>query len=87
VGVVGLLFQNPDEQLFTESVVAEVEFGPKNIGCEAATDVLIERVGLSRYREAHPRSLSRGQRQCLATAAVLAMKPRLILLDTSMWPQ
>jgi energy-coupling factor transporter ATP-binding protein EcfA2 len=81
VGVAGLLFQNPDEQLFTESVAAEVEFGPKNIGCAAPTDALIERIGLFHYREAHPRSLSRGQRQLLATAAVLAMKPRLILLD------
>ncbi|MCY2988102.1 MAG: ATP-binding cassette domain-containing protein [Planctomycetota bacterium] len=81
VGTAGLLFQNPDEQLFTESVAAEIEFGPTNLGRQTATDSLIERIGLSDHREAHPRSLSRGQRQLLAAAAVLAMKPRLLLLD------
>ena len=81
VGVAGLLFQNPDEQLFTESVAAEVEFGPANLGRAVAIDPLLERIGLFHHREAHPRSLSRGQRQRLAAAAVLATKPQLILLD------
>lgn len=81
VGVAGFLFQNPDEQLFTESVAAEVEFGPTNLGRAVAIDPLLERIGLFHRREDHPRSLSRGQRQRLAAAAVLATKPQLILLD------
>ena len=44
-------------------------------------DRYLERLGLSRYRDEHPRSLSRGERQRLAAATVLAMQPRLILLD------
>ncbi|MCU0982262.1 MAG: energy-coupling factor ABC transporter ATP-binding protein [Pirellulaceae bacterium] len=81
VGIVGFLFQNPDEQLFTESVATEIEFGPTNLGRPVAIDSLLERIGLSQHRVAHPRSLSRGQRQLLAAASVLAMKPRLLLLD------
>jgi energy-coupling factor transport system ATP-binding protein len=81
VGVVGLLFQNPDEQLFTDSVAAEVEFGPQNLGRTFEVDPLLERIGLFQHRDDHPRSLSRGQRQRLAAAAVLAIKPQLVLLD------
>jgi energy-coupling factor transporter ATP-binding protein EcfA2 len=81
VGVAGLLLQNPDEQLFTESVAAEVEFGPANLGRPVASAPLLERIGLFQHRDEHPRGLSRGQRQRLAAAAVLATKPQLILLD------
>ena len=81
VGEVGFLFQNPDEQLFADSVVEEIAFGPKNLGRPANVERYLDRLGLSRYRNEHPRSLSRGQRQRLAAAAVLAMQPKLILLD------
>ena len=81
VGKVGFLFQNPDEQLFADTVVEEIAFGPKNLGRPVDADRYLERLGLNRYRDDHPRSLSRGERQRLAAATVLAMQPELILLD------
>ena len=81
VGKVGFLFQNPDEQLFTDTVIEEIAFGPRNLGRPVDTDRYLERLGLSHYRNEHPRSLSRGERQRLAAATVLAMRPSLILLD------
>ena len=81
VGKVGFLFQNPDEQLFADTVVEEIAFGPKKLGRPISTDRYLDRLGLSHYRNEHPRSLSRGQRQRLAAATVLAMQPKLILLD------
>jgi energy-coupling factor transporter ATP-binding protein EcfA2 len=80
-GEVGFLFQNPDEQLFADTVAAEIAFGPKNLARPMNVDRYLDRLGLSRYRNEHPRSLSRGERQRLAAATVLAMEPRLILLD------
>ena len=81
VGEVGFLFQNPDEQLFADTVVEEIAFGPNNLARPMDADRYLDRLGLSRYRNEHPRSLSRGERQRLAAATVLAMEPRLILLD------
>ena len=81
VGEVGFLFQDPDEQLFADTVAEEVVFGPKNLARPVDTRRYLDRLGLGRYRDEHPRSLSRGQRQRLAAAAVLATRPRLILLD------
>ena len=81
VGEVGFLFQNPDEQLFADTVVAEIVFGPKNLARPMNAERYLDRLGLSRYRNEHPRSLSRGERQRLAAATVLAMEPRLVLLD------
>ena len=81
VGKVGFLFQNPDEQLFADTVIEEIAFGPRNLGRPVDADRYLERLGLSQYRNEHPRSLSRGERQRLAAATVLAMRPRLILLD------
>jgi energy-coupling factor transporter ATP-binding protein EcfA2 len=81
VGEVGFLFQNPDEQLFADTVYEEVAFGPKNLARPVEPLRYLERVGLRRYRDAHPRSLSRGERQRLAAASILAVGPKLILLD------
>jgi energy-coupling factor transporter ATP-binding protein EcfA2 len=81
VGWMGYLFQNPDEQLFCDSVVEEILFGPRNLNRQVDADSYLARLGLARYRDEHPRSLSRGERQRLAAATVLAMNPRLILLD------
>jgi energy-coupling factor transporter ATP-binding protein EcfA2 len=81
VGEVGFLFQNPDEQLFADTVIEEIAFGPNNLSRPVEPDRYLERLGLSRYRDDHPRSLSRGERQRLAAATVLAMRPKLILLD------
>ncbi len=83
---VGYLFQNPDNQIFTDSVVQELGFGLENI--KLRDDVIVERVEaaiammeLSEFRGRHPHSLSRGQRQRLAVASILAMEPDIIVLD------
>jgi len=83
---VGYLFQNPDNQIFTDSVIKELEFGLKNIKLRGA--VIEERVNraismmeLAEFKDRHPHSLSRGQRQRLAVASILAMEPDIIVLD------
>ena len=81
VGRVGFLFQNPDEQLFTDCVADEIMFGPRNLAREIDLAYYLSRAGLAPYEHAHPRSLSRGERQRLAAAAVLAMRPQVLLLD------
>ncbi len=84
--MVGYLFQNPDYQLFTDTVSNEVSFGLKN-RLIVPTDVdqkvskALEIMELSDYRERHPHSLSRGQRQRVAVASVLSMEPNIIVLD------
>ncbi len=84
--VVGYLFQNPDYQLFTDSVHDEVAFGLKNRqsrpdDIEKRVDQALEMMELSEYRDRHPHSLSRGQRQRLAVASILSMEPDIIVLD------
>ncbi len=84
--VVGYLFQNPDYQLFTDSVHEEVAFGLKNRQArpddiEKRVDQALEMMELSEYRDRHPHSLSRGQRQRLAVASILSMEPDIIVLD------
>ncbi|MBA1341405.1 MAG: putative ABC transporter ATP-binding protein [ANME-2 cluster archaeon] len=84
--VVGYLFQNPDYQLFTDSVHEEVAFGLKNRqtrpdDIEKRVDQALEMMELSVYRDRHPHSLSRGQRQRLAVASILSMEPDIIVLD------
>ena len=82
---VGLVFQNPDTMLFAETVEDEVAFGLQNIdpGGPRATrvDAALREVGLLHRKAAYPRSLSRGERQRLAIACVIAMRPRVIVLD------
>ncbi len=79
-GKVGYLMQDPDEQLFTESALAEVAFGPRNLSRPVDAEGELAQVGLARYRDVHPLCLSRGERQRLAAVAVLAMRPRILLL-------
>lgn len=82
----GLVFQNPDNMLFEDTVEAEINFGLNNIGIkgpEAAGVILhsMELVNLGEKQKVFPRHLSRGERQRLAVACVIAMKPELIVLD------
>lgn len=87
-GCVGLLFQDPESQLFAETVLADVAFGPRNMGSSAdeaaaaARDALV-RVGLppAEYGERSPFSLSGGEARRAAIAGVLAFGPRYLLLD------
>jgi len=81
---VGLVFQNPDTMLFEDTVGREIEFGLKNLSMEYSEgyiDEILEEVGLSERKDIFPRSMSRGERQRLAIACVVAMKPGVIILD------
>lgn len=83
---IGYLFQNPDNQLFMSSVESEIAFGPQRKNCspeeiENRVNEALDLVGLQDVRKKHPFTLSRGQRQRLAVATVLAARPRLLLLD------
>ncbi len=78
-GIVGYLFQNPDHQLFADTVYAEVAFGPRNLGLEdPEVDTLTELEG---YEQADPFALTKGQRQRVALASVLALGPQVIVFD------
>ncbi len=83
---VGLIFQNPNHQLFKDSVEAEIAFGPKNIGWDSeriqeASKRVMELVELQGLEKWDPESLSIGQKQRVAIASVLVMEPRILLLD------
>ncbi len=83
---VGYVFQNPDHQLFCRKVRDEVEYGLKNLGIDAAqrrerVAATLEAVNLTRYADEDPLFLSKGQRQRLAVAAVLAMGPDILVVD------
>lgn len=86
--LVGMVFQNPDNQLVATTVEEDVAFGPENLGVPA--EEIAERVaqalnltGMSDYRDFPPHMLSGGQKQRVAIAGVIAMKPRCIVLDES----
>ncbi len=80
---VAMLFQNPIDQLFTDSVADEVAFGPHNFGREAEDQVgeALTQADLAHLRHRHPLSLSTGQQQRAALAACAALHPRLLILD------
>jgi energy-coupling factor transport system ATP-binding protein len=83
---IGYVFQNPDNQLFCNTVREEVGFGLLNNGVPASAvekevKRVLEIVGLDKEENAHPFSLSRGQRQRLAVATMLVSKPKIMLLD------
>ncbi|MFA5365269.1 MAG: energy-coupling factor ABC transporter ATP-binding protein [Candidatus Bathyarchaeia archaeon] len=83
---VGYVFQNFDYQLFSDTVANEVTFGLKNMGLpepeiQTRIDETLTKLGLEHYRGVHPRRLSSGQRQAVAIASVLAMKPNAVILD------
>lgn len=83
---VGMVFQNPDNQLVAAVVEEEVAFGPENIGVpreEIVTrvDEALRKVNMEAYRHHSPSMLSGGQKQRIAIAGVLAMKPDCIILD------
>lgn len=85
-GIVGYLFQNPDYQLFADTVHEEVAFGLKNRSSyssdiEFKVNEALEMMELTELKERHPHSLSRGQRQRLAVASILAMEPDILVLD------
>jgi len=81
---VGLVFQNPDHMFFADTVHDEVAFGLANLGIadgEKVIDAALGEVGLLATKTLYPRWLSRGERQRLAIACVVAMQPKIIVLD------
>jgi energy-coupling factor transporter ATP-binding protein EcfA2 len=81
---VGLVFQNPDHMFFADSVFEEVVFGVDNLGIPDREKAVMEALALVRLtaaRDQYPRWLSRGERQRLAIACVLAMRPPVLILD------
>ncbi len=83
---VGLVFQDPDRQIFARSVAAEVEFGPRNLGLSgrelaAAVSEALDAVGLAGEAKSNPYDLGASRRKLLALASVLAMGTPVLVLD------
>ncbi len=85
---VGMVFQNPDNQIVASVVEEDVAFAPENLGLppleiRQRVDEALKMVGMYRFREHAPHLLSGGQKQRVAIAGVIAMRPRCIVLDES----
>ena len=83
---VGMVFQNPDNQIVANVVEEDVAFGPENLGVAAPeirrrVDRALKQVGMYEYREHAPHLLSGGQKQRIAIAGVIALEPKCIVLD------
>ena len=83
---VGIVFQDPDDQLFMPTVGEDIAFGPYNMGLrgaelDAAVDEALALVHMSEFKDRPPHHLSFGQRRRVAVATVLAMKPEILVMD------
>lgn len=83
---VGMVFQNPDNQIVATSVEEDVAFGPENLGIVSSeikvrVEDSLKAVGMLDYKKSAPHNLSGGQKQRIAIAGILAMKPKCIILD------
>lgn len=85
---VGMVFQNPDNQIVATIVEEDVAFGPENLGIDSKeirqrVDDALNTVGMEQYRRRSPNQLSGGQKQRIAIAGVIAMQPKCIVFDES----
>ncbi|HWR08837.1 ABC transporter ATP-binding protein [Sporomusa sp.] len=83
---IGYVFQNPDRQIFRETVLSEVAYGPEQLGFtpEAINESVawaLSMTGLIGLADSFPRTLSRGQKQKVAIASAIAMRPQVLILD------
>lgn len=83
---IGYVFQNPDRQIFRDTVIDEISYGPEQLGyspqlISELVNQALEATGLRELSNAYPPSLSRGQKQRLAIASALAMQPKMLILD------
>ena len=83
---VGMVFQNPDNQIVANVVEEDVAFGPENLGVASPeiarrVEIALKQVGMYEYREHAPHLLSGGQKQRVAIAGIIAMEPKCIVLD------
>lgn len=83
---VGIVFQDPDNQLFCSNVFQEISFGPLNLGLDEATvrkrvSAVMDRLGITPYADRPVHALSGGQKKLVSIADILVMEPSLILLD------
>ena len=83
---IGYCFQNPDEQIFKDSVEDELLFGPDNLGLDRTAskeriDQILADVGLTDYRTTWPKYLSKGERQRLTMGSIIAMDPDIVIVD------
>ncbi|WP_407309302.1 ABC transporter ATP-binding protein [Desulfosporosinus sp. SB140] len=83
---VGYVFQNPDHQIFSATVEKELEYGLKNAGFRGPEvrkriNQVLEDTGLEQYRNVHPFTLGKGERQMIAVASILVLKPQILIID------
>lgn len=83
---IGLVFQNPDDQLFSTTVFDDVAFGPINLGyseeeVRQAVAAALEKVGMTGYEKRSPHHLSLGEKKRIAIATILSMSPEVIVMD------
>jgi len=83
---VGIVFQDPDDQLFMPTVGEDIAFGPYNMGkrgaeLDAIVDEALDLIGMLAFKDRPPHHLSFGQRRRVAVATVLAMKPEILVMD------
>ena len=83
---VGIVFQNPDDQIFAPTVEEDVAFGPLNLGLpmeevQDRVEEALARVGMTGFEKKAPHHLSGGQKKRVAIAGILAMKPEIMVLD------
>jgi cobalt/nickel transport system ATP-binding protein len=83
---IGIVFQDPDDQLFTPSVIEDVEYGPKNLklpeeDIKQRSNHVLDKMGITHLRDRPPHRLSFGEKKKVSLATALVLKPELLILD------